>query len=53
MKPLLRLPFLLAVACDSIRSPAATGAPRFNHAAYYLVDLKISFDLYREIVACR
>ncbi len=50
MKPLRRLLFLLAMAASGILSLAADDAPRFNHAAFYVLDLKASADFYREVI---
>ncbi|HEY0864919.1 MAG TPA: VOC family protein [Lacunisphaera sp.] len=49
MKPLPRLSFFLALAAAGVLSRAAD-APRFNHVAFYVVDLKVSADFYRDVV---
>lgn len=42
--------FLLALAVGGF---AAETAPRFNHAAFYVVDLKTSADFYRDVVGLK
>jgi lactoylglutathione lyase len=43
---------LLSLACIPL-AQAADEAPRFNHAAYYVRDLKISADFYRDVVGLK
>src|SRR5689334_10282951 len=45
--PLLTLPLLLA---GPAVLRAGADAPRFNHAAFYVRDLKVSADFYRDVV---
>lgn len=50
MNPLLRLSFFLALAAAGAFSRAADDTPRFNHAAFFVVDLRVSADFYRDVV---
>jgi len=50
MNPLLRLSCLLTLAAAGVLSGAAANAPRFNHAAFYVVDLRVSADFYGDVV---
>lgn len=49
MKFLARLVFVLVLLCNPILR-ATEPAPRFNHAAFYVRDLKISASFYRDVV---
>jgi lactoylglutathione lyase len=42
---------LALVACAAVSRGA--DSPRFNHAAFYVVDLKISADFYRDVVGLK
>ena len=52
MKQFIRfaLPLLVLLGTGSALRAAAGTAPRFNHAAFYVVDLKVSADFYRDVV---
>jgi lactoylglutathione lyase len=51
MKTSLRWSCLaLLLSCTCILTRAAADSPRFNHAAFYVVDLKVSADFYRDVV---
>lgn len=41
---------LITLACSSVWLRAAADSPRFNHTAFYVVDLKVSADFYRDVV---
>ena len=50
MKSPARLLLFLAVLTAGF---AAEATPRFNHAAFYVVDLKVSADFYRDVVGLK
>jgi lactoylglutathione lyase len=49
MRPLLRLALLL-VAISAVSTRAEPVAPRINHLAFYVVDLKTSADFYEQVI---
>jgi lactoylglutathione lyase len=46
----LTLPLLVLLGLGSALRAAVETAPRFNHAAFYVVDLKVSAGFYRDVV---
>lgn len=50
MKAPALLSLLLTLAAAAF---AANAAPRFNHAAFYVIDLKVSANFYRDVVGLK
>jgi lactoylglutathione lyase len=46
----LRLPVLLLTLAAALAVRAAPAAPRVNHLAFYVLDLKVSTDFYANVV---
>lgn len=44
------LPLLALLVTGPVLQAASKATPRFNHTAFYVVDLKVSADFYREVV---
>jgi lactoylglutathione lyase len=47
---LLRLPVLFLTLATALVVQAAPAAPRINHIAFYVLDLKVSTDFYANVV---
>jgi lactoylglutathione lyase len=53
MKLLARLSVIVAMLVGSGGLIASADAPRFNHAAFYVRDLQVSADFYRDVVGLK